>query len=184
MQVAALPKYSPAELLDKVREALGPALESAEIRLGDPVIHSPVERLYEAIEKLKSHPDLDFAMLTSVTAVQWPHDAKEYELVYHLRSLTHNLLLAVKSRVARDEPAPSLTPLYKAADWQEREVWDLMGVKFEGHPDLRRILMPEGYPWHPLRKEFPVGGPDFPIDAFQTDAHHQVREDEFWGEPG
>ena len=76
--------------------------------------------------------------------------------------------------------APSLTSLYKTANWQEREVFDMMGVKFSGHPDLRRILLPDPYPWHPLRKEFPVEGPDFPIDAYQTDAAGKVENDDFW----
>ena len=97
-----------------------------------------------------------------------------------MRSLTKNLFLVVKTRVGEDQMAPSLTSLYKTANWQEREVFDMMGVKFSGHPDLRRILLPDPYPWHPLRKEFPVEGPDFPIDAYQTDAAGKVENDDFW----
>ena len=181
IEVTFQQKYDPEELLDKVSEILGATISSGEIYRDDVVIEVPIEDLRSAMEQLKN--DLDMAMLVDITSVHWPDDERQFELVYHLRSLSNNLIIGVKARLADGESAPSLTPLWKAANWHEREIYDLMGIRFDGHPDLRRILMPEDYPWHPLRKEFPIEGPDFPIDAYQTDAHHKVEKDDFWDEP-
>ena len=176
-------KYTSNELLEKVRGLLGSSVSASEIYRDDVIIDVPVDQLLTVMERLKSDPDLDMAMLVDVTSVHWPLDEREFELVYHLRSLSRNLFMAVKTRVADGESVPSLTSLWKASNWQEREVYDLMGIPFENHPDLRRILMPEDYQWHPLRKGFPLEGPDFPIDAYQTDAHNRVEGDEFWNDP-
>ncbi len=176
-------KYTSNELLEKVRGLLGTSVSASEIYRDDVIIDVPVDQLLTVMERLKSDPDLDMAMLVDVTSVHWPVDEREFELVYHLRSLSRNLFMAVKTRVADGESVPSLTSLWKASNWQEREVYDLMGIPFENHPDLRRILMPEDYQWHPLRKGFPLEGPDFPIDAYQTDAHNRVEGDEFWNDP-
>lgn len=184
LEVARAPKYSSEQLLEKVKALLGARVVASKIYRNDVVIEVSLDQLFGAMQKLKQDAELDMAMLVDVTSVHWPQDEKEIELVYHMRSLSKNLFLVVKSRVAADESAPSMTPLWRSANWLEREVYDLMGVKFAGHPDLRRILMPEAYPWHPLRKEFPLEGPDFPIDAYETDAHHKVKPDDFWGESG
>ena len=109
--------------------------------------------LTEVAGFLKDTSDLDFATLTAVTAVDY---IEYFELVYHLLSMRRNHSLVVKTRVSgREEPAvPSLTEWWPGADLQEREIWDLMGVKFENHPNLKRILLWEGYPGHPLRKDY------------------------------
>jgi NADH-quinone oxidoreductase subunit C len=97
-----------------------------------------------------------FDFLADVTAVHWPDDPRPIELIYHLFSYSRNDRLRVKLRVADGESVPSLTGLWKSADWNERETYDMFGVRFTGHPDLRRILMPDDYTDYPLRKELPL----------------------------
>ena len=94
--------------------------------------------------------------LVDVTAVHWPDDPQPLEMVYHLYSYARNDRLRLKVRVGTDEPVPSVSGIWKSADWNERETYDMFGIKFTGHPDLRRILMPDDYTDFPLRKEFPL----------------------------
>ena len=102
---------------------------------------------------LKETSGLDFAFLTAITAVDY---IEYFELIYHLLSMKHNHSVVLKTRLyERDEPTvSSVTGVWQGADLQEREIWDLMGVRFEGHPNLKRILLWEGFPGHPLRKDF------------------------------
>lgn len=124
---------------------------------------------------LKESPDMDFSMLSDLTAVDYQGMAPKnrvsspglekvgkngqkprFEVVYHLNSLSKGMRLRLKVGVDLDDPVvPTLVPLWKSANWMEREVWDLYGLKFEGHPDLRRILMYEEFVGHPLRKDYP-----------------------------
>jgi NADH-quinone oxidoreductase subunit C len=115
--------------------------------------------LLRACRLLRDHPDLAFDLLSSVTAVdrlRLPESSPRFEVVYHLYSLSHKRRLRVKVRVDDGEAVPSVTPVWETANWHEREVFDLFGVRFEGHPDLRRILMPDDWEGHPLRKDYPV----------------------------
>ena len=102
---------------------------------------------------LRDDPGFSFDFLSSLTAVDY---LDYFEVVYHLTSLTHNHSAVLKTRAeGRTAPTvPSVVAVWRGADFQEREVWDLLGVRFDGHPDLRRILMWEGFPGHPLRKDF------------------------------
>jgi NADH-quinone oxidoreductase subunit C len=102
---------------------------------------------------LKDDPAFDFSFLNALTAVDY---VEYFEMVYHLLSLRRNASLVVKSRVyGRDEPGiHSVYEVWKGADLQEREVWDLMGIHFEGHPNMKRVLLWEGFPGHPLRKDY------------------------------
>ncbi len=111
------------------------------------------ETLPEVARFLKETPDLDFSFLVAITAVDY---IEYFELVYHLRSLRRNHSIVLKTRChGRDGPsAPSLVSLWQGADLQEREVWDLMGIRFDGHPNMKRIMLWEGFPGHPLRKDF------------------------------
>lgn len=110
------------------------------------------EALLEVMRFLKETPGLDFDYLVSITGVDW----RDYlEVVYHLVSLKHNHSLVVKTRCGRESPViPSVVSLWRGAELQEREVYDLLGVRFEGHPDLRRLLLWEEFPGHPLRKDW------------------------------
>ena len=111
------------------------------------------ESLFELISFLKTTPELEFNYLSSITAVDY---FDYFELVYHLTSMEHNHSLVVKTRCyQRDNPAlPSVVSLWRGADFQEREIYDLMGISFEGHPNLKRIVLWEGFEGHPLRKNF------------------------------
>jgi len=114
-----------------------------------------VERshLAEVAKRLRDDPDLGYDYCTNVTSVDYPD---YFEVVYHLLSISKGKgLLTLKTRTPKDDPVvPSLTPIWPAANFQEREVWDMMGVRFEGHPNLRRILLWEGFAGHPLRKDW------------------------------
>jgi len=137
-----------ASIRDKFPEA---ALESAMV---DGVLTLKVEaaRLADLCAYLKSAPNLAFDYPASITAVDW---TDRLEMVYHLYSISHGHKVTLKADVERDNPVvPSLTSVWKGADWQEREVFDLFGIKFEGHPDLRRILLPEEFEGSPLRKDY------------------------------
>lgn len=111
------------------------------------------EFLLELASFLKTTPDLDFDYLTSITAVDY-YDY--FELVYQLTSLKHNHSLILKTRChGRDNPAlPSMVSLWRGADFQEREIYDLMGISFEGHPNMKPIVLWEGFQGHPLRKDY------------------------------
>jgi NADH-quinone oxidoreductase subunit C len=115
------------------------------------------ENLVAASLKLRDEFDFDF--LSTITAVDYfPEESPRYNLVYVLRSLSNNLQLSLRVPVAGDNPvAPTLTEVYKNANWREREAWDMFGIKFDGHPDMRRILMPDDWDGHPLRKDYPLG---------------------------
>lgn len=102
---------------------------------------------------------LGFDFLLDIASVDHQDEAPRFELVYQLFSLADNTYLRIKARVPEDQPEiASVHDLWPTANWHEREVWDMMGIRFAGHPDPRRILMWEGYPFHPLRKEFPLAG--------------------------
>jgi len=107
---------------------------------------------------LKEDPQLDFNFLADLTAVDYlDKRTPRFEVVYHLYSLSKNHRLRVKIPVAGEDPVvDSLTPLWKGANWLEREVWDMFGIRFRGHPDLRRILLYEQFEGYPLRKDYPV----------------------------
>ena len=111
------------------------------------------ESLLEVATFLKTTPGLDFDYLTSITAVDY-YDY--FEVVYHLTSIKHNHSLVVKTRCyGRDNPVvPSVVSLWRGADFQEREIYDLMGIRFEGHPNMKRIFLWDGFRGHPLRKDY------------------------------
>ena len=111
------------------------------------------ESLPEVISFLKTTPDFEFDFLTSITAVDY---FDYFEVVYHLTSMKHNKSLVVKTRCyGRDNlVVPSIVSLYQGANFQEREIYDLMGIRFEGHPDMKRIFLWDGFQGHPLRKDY------------------------------
>ena len=113
--------------------------------------------------------ELAFDLLLDISSVDNMGEDPRFVMVYELYSLSTKVHLRIKTAVSEEEPAvDTISHLWPTADWHEREVYDMMGIKFTGHPDLRRILMWEGYPFHPLRKEFPMGGlpSDMPDVAF------------------
>ncbi len=122
-----------------------------------PAILVPADRLPEVMTALRDLPGLAFALLSDLTAVDWWPGEPRFEVVYHLASIEHRVRLRVKVRIAGEKASvPTVRTVWPVADWLEREVWDLFGIVFEGHPDLRRLLMPEDWEGHPLRKDYPV----------------------------
>ncbi len=112
--------------------------------------------------------ELGFDYLIDISSVDHTGEEPRFEMVYELYGYAHHQHLRVKCRVSEDEEVPTVSDIWPTANWHEREVYDMMGIGFEGHPDLRRILMWEGYPFFPLRKEFPLAGlpSDMPDVAF------------------
>ncbi len=117
----------------------------------------PAEHIVEACQALRD--EYQFEFLADLTAVDyWPQQEPRFHVVYQLYSYLHNVSLRLRVPVEGEHPeVPTVTPVYPNANWYEREVWDMFGIRFEGHPDLRRILMPYDWVGHPLRKDYPLG---------------------------
>jgi NADH-quinone oxidoreductase subunit C len=145
---------SPA--LRRLLEALPDAVLETHAKLGDATARIDPARIVDVARLLQGDPDLEFEMLTDVTCVDHLGEDPRFEVVYHFYSVARNRRVRVKARVSEAACAiDSLTPLYASADWMEREVFDLYGVAFRGHPDLRRILLYEEFEGYPLRKDYP-----------------------------
>ena len=114
--------------------------------------------LIYALNTLKEDKDLDFKQLIDICAVDYPNKENRFEIIYHLLSLGLNHRIRIKVLSQDGEIIPSIVSCYSAANWFEREIWDLFGIVFSGHPDLRRILTDYGFEGYPLRKDFPLSG--------------------------
>lgn len=124
-----------------------------------PAVNIAATDVIAALKYLRDEFAYDY--LVDITAVDWSEEVSpRFTVIWHLLSTSHHTYVRLAADCANDaEPTmPTTTGLWPGADWHERETWDLMGIRFDGHPDLRRILMWEGYPYHPLRKEFPLAG--------------------------
>jgi NADH-quinone oxidoreductase subunit C len=127
-------------------------------RVGELVVEARAARVVEVLSFLRDDPACLFKELIDVCGVDWPGRDPRFDVVYHLLSLKHNQRVRVKVATDEETPVPTVTGVYKAAGWFEREVWDMYGVLFADHPDLRRILTDYGFEGHPLRKDFPLTG--------------------------
>jgi NADH-quinone oxidoreductase subunit C len=126
---------------------------------GETTIVVPRERLVRSAEYLKSDPDLAFEFLSDITAVDRFPVEPRFELNYHLTSLKHRTRVRLKVKLnSKDPVVATVTTVWPTANWHEREIFDLMGVRFDGHPNLTRILMPDDWEGHPHRKDYPVEG--------------------------
>ena len=116
----------------------------------------PVENIVSVCELLRDK--FSFGLLSMITAVDYGVEAEpRFHVIYQLNSITDSLFLTLRVPVSGDKPSiPTLTGVYKNANWREREIWDLFGIHVEGHPDLRRLLMPKDWEGHPLRKDYPL----------------------------
>lgn len=144
-----------------LRAEFGPAVERALVSCGDTIVYLSRERCHDALAWLQRAPGQAYDYLTDVTAVEYRDPERPLEVVYQLRALARKADLRVKVALDKRLPleVPTVTDLWRGADWLEREVYDMFGVVFTGHPDLRRILMWETYAeGHPLRKDFPLRG--------------------------
>jgi NADH-quinone oxidoreductase subunit C len=151
-----------ATALDELRESIiqrrEDAVLAAEIRLGELTVTVGPADIPGFLSFLRSDPTCRFTTLIDITAVDWPQRERRFDVVYHLLSMHLNQRIRVKAEVRDDELVPSITGEYPAADWYEREVFDMYGILFAGHPDLRRILTDYGFRGYPLRKDFPTTG--------------------------
>jgi len=149
-------------ILADLRERFGAAVVETHDQHGDHTAVVRRESLVEVLRHCRDLPALAFDMLTDLTAVDYlkfpgREDGPRFEVVYHLYSLAHNHRLRVKVSVEEDDAVvPTAVPLWPIANWLEREVWDMFGIRFDGHPDLRRLLMYEEFVGHPLRKDYPI----------------------------
>jgi NADH-quinone oxidoreductase subunit C len=142
-------------LIEAIRTSLGDAVEAVSDSFGDPVIAIRADSVRAVMAALREAP-FDYAVLLDLTCVDYAAGEGRFELIYHLYSLSRNVRLRLKASLPADDPAvASLVGLWKNADWLEREVFDMFGVRFEGHPYLRRLLTYEGFEGHPLRKSYP-----------------------------
>ena len=146
------------ELGEFVRAALGGAVESAELAAGELVVRADRAQIVKVLGFLRDDPNCQFKVLVDVTAVDFPQRPERFDVVYNLLSLRQNARIRVKVRAGEDTPVPSVVGVFSAANWFERETWDMYGVFFADHPDLRRILTDYGFEGHPLRKDFPLTG--------------------------
>lgn len=162
MGLAAPPDPAPPEgtpvpsTLAAMEAALPGAVIQVSLFVGDWTAIVPVTRLLDVASWLRND---GFDACADVTACDWPERTERFDVIYVLYALGRRQRLRVKVRVADGEPVPSVAGIWPSANWLEREVYDLFGVTFSGHPDLRRILMPDEWQGHPLRKDYPLEGP-------------------------
>jgi len=151
-----------AEILNGLRRRFGPAIVETHAHRGDHTAVVARASLVEVLRFCRDQPGLAFDMLMDLTAVDYlkypgREDGPRFEVVYHLYSVAENHRLRVKVRVDEDDAVvPTAVDLWPIANWFEREVWDMFGIRFEGHPDLRRLLLYEEFVGHPLRKDYPI----------------------------
>ena len=142
------------QMEQKLRERFGDAILATRVGLNGLEVRVEPQKLVDICRFLRDDPEMDFNFLRCISAVDWLNEG-EFEVVYHLFSFRHRHELVIKVRVPRSNPhIPSVTSVWRTANWHEREAYDLMGIIFDGHPDLRRILLPEGWIGHPLRKDY------------------------------
>jgi NADH/F420H2 dehydrogenase subunit C len=156
-------KASP--ITDLLIKTFPDAVSPVEEQINWPAARIKLDALQQVAAFLKETPDLAFDYLTCISGVDLEERSPRFDVVYHLVSLTHNHMLVLKVGVEEGQKIPSMTSIWKGADWNEREVFDLFGLSFIGHPDLRRILLPDEWKGHPLRKDYVIAEEDkFPGD--------------------
>ena len=146
------------ELGEHVARALGEAVSGLSVRGGELTLFVPADRIVKVLNFLKSDTNCQFKQLMDICGVDYPERPERFTIVYHLLSMRRNLRVRVKLETGEETPVPSVTGVFATAGWFEREVWDMYGVMFADHPDLRRILTDYGFEGHPLRKDFPLTG--------------------------
>ena len=146
------------DLAEHIEESLEGAVERHQFKGGELIIYAKREDLGRVLQFLRDDRESDFKMLMDITAVDYPERDERFVVVYNLLSLNQNQRIRVKVTASETTPVPSACGLFSSANWLEREVWDMYGIYFSGHPDLRRILTDYGFDGHPLRKDFPLTG--------------------------
>jgi NADH-quinone oxidoreductase subunit C len=157
-----------------IRTALPGAVTCYEVRYGELTLSANAAAIVKVATYLRDDPACQFVNIVDVTAVDWPGREKRFDVVYHFLSPRLNQRIRVKVPTDEATPVPSLIDVFKGVDWFEREAYDLYGVLFTGHPDMRRILTDYGFEGHPLRKDFPLTG--F-VEVRYDDEEKRVRYD-------
>ena len=147
-----------AALHDTVTTVLGDAVTGGAVSFGDVSIDVSRDRIVDVLKRLRDDPKCRFEVLIDLRGVDYPERAERFDVVYHLLSPRLNQRLRVKIATDETSPVPSINDVFPAANWYEREAYDLYGIRFTGHPDLRRILTDYGFQGYPLRKDFPLTG--------------------------
>ncbi len=145
-----------ADLGERAIAASGGAITASNVAFGELTLLAERGRIVEAITLLRDQ--FQFQQLIDLAGADYPQRAKRFDVVYHLLSMTANRRVRVKIETDEETPAPTVSGVYPCADWFEREAFDMYGIFFEGHPDLRRLLTDYGFHGHPLRKDFPMTG--------------------------
>jgi len=143
-----------ASVAESLKKHFPAAVESVEVITKDTVIYVRKEDITKVLAYLKEEYSINY--LFSITGVDYPERSPRFDVVYHLRTLAKDVQLTIKARVEDGKSIDSTCELFKSADWLEREAFDMLGIEFKGHPNMKRIYMPNDFDGHPLRKEFPL----------------------------
>ena len=150
LNLLTLEKFVNSELTSKIK--------NSEIKFEELLFETDEENFVEVIQFLKSNDKCKFKQLIDIAGVDYPDEEKRFQIIYLLLSHEYNLRIKVLVHLDENQSITSLTKIYPSANWMEREVFDMYGIKFKNHPDLRRILTDYGFKGHPLRKDFPLTG--------------------------
>ena len=166
------------EQVEKFKARFGAAFEEVRMPVDYPtdvpILYVNKDSIVEALRFLKTEPGFEYDFLSDLTATDEEIEPR-FEVIYNLCSLAHRYRIRVKTRVAENQEVPTAISVWPAANWAEREVFDMFGVKFSGHPDLRRILMDDRWVGHPLRKDYPLKG--YQVFPTPMDARPELLED-------
>ena len=146
------------DLESVISEKLGDAVIARKVAVGELTFTVAVSRIADVLQTLRDDPACRFEVLIDICGVDWPARAARFDVVYHLLSPRLNQRVRIKLETDEDTAVPSVIDVFPAANWYEREAYDMYGILFTGHPDLRRLLTDYGFQGHPLRKDFPLSG--------------------------
>ncbi|HEX4182261.1 MAG TPA: NADH-quinone oxidoreductase subunit C [Caulobacteraceae bacterium] len=156
--IYAVPDEELTALGERLTGASNGAITRFTVAYGELNLHAEAARIVEVLTSLRDDKETQFTQLIDLCGVDYPQRARRFDVVYHLLSLVKNRRVRLKVETDEDTPVPTVTGVYPCADWFEREAFDMYGIFFQGHPDLRRLLTDYGFEGYPLRKDFPMTG--------------------------